>query len=113
MSGREVVLQTLYDILKKFPASVVDSQAQSFFLHLVVALANEQDSKLRGMICGAMKVLLDRISQHVMHPIVSYTISWYTGEKSHLWSASAEVCILITFLYMNTARHRHKALKNK
>ncbi|XP_042384346.1 U3 small nucleolar RNA-associated protein 20-like isoform X1 [Zingiber officinale] len=95
LSGREVVLQTLYDILKKFPASVVDSQAQSFFLHLVVALANEQDIKLRGMICGAMKVLLDRISQHVMHSIVSYTISWYTGEKSHLWSASAEVLSLL------------------
>ncbi|WOK99438.1 small subunit processome component [Canna indica] len=94
-SGREAVLEMLHAILVKFPKSVIDNQAQSFFLHLVVALANEHDHKLRAMVATAIKVLLNHTSQNAMRPILGYTLSWYMGEKRHLWSASAEVLGLL------------------
>ncbi|CAL9093376.1 unnamed protein product [Musa textilis] len=94
-SGREAVLEMLHAILVKFPKSVVDNQAQSFFLHLVVALANESDSKMRAMVATVIKVLLSRTSQHSTRPILGYSLSWYMGEKQHLWSASAEVLGLL------------------
>ncbi|KAJ8506605.1 hypothetical protein OPV22_007491 [Ensete ventricosum] len=94
-TGREAVLEMLHAILIKFPKSVVDNQAQSFFLHLVVALANESDGKMRAMVATVIKVLLSRTSQHATRPILGYSLSWYMGEKQHLWSASAEVLGLL------------------
>lgn len=95
------MLEMLHAILIKFPKSVVDNQAQSFFLHLVVALANESDSKMRAMVATVIKVLLSCTSQHAARPILGYSLSWYMGEKQHLWSASAEVCNSIPFLWLH------------
>ena len=81
----------LHAIVVKLPPVIVESQAQSWFLHLVVALANEADKNVQVMISAVIKLLLDRISQKMLHPILEYSLSWYKGEKKHLWSAAAQV----------------------
>lgn len=90
-SGREAVLQMLHDILTRFPQRIIDDQGQTFFLHLVVALANEQHQKVSSLIVTAIKKLLGRIGDQGKNSIFEYSLSWYTGEKQNLWSASAQV----------------------
>ncbi|KAM3330839.1 hypothetical protein ACQJBY_027135 [Aegilops geniculata] len=94
-SGREAVLQMLHDILTRFPQRIIDDQGQTFFLHLVVALANEQHEKVSSMIVVAIKKLLGRIGDQGKNSIFEYSLSWYTGEKQNLWSASAQVIDLL------------------
>ncbi|CAA6658531.1 unnamed protein product [Spirodela intermedia] len=94
-SGREAVLEMLHAILVKLPPAVVENQAQSWFLHLVVALANDTDKNVQSMVGTVIKLLLGRISQKTLHPILEYSLSWYRGEKQHLWSAAAQVLGLL------------------
>ncbi|XP_039130786.1 LOW QUALITY PROTEIN: small subunit processome component 20 homolog [Dioscorea cayenensis subsp. rotundata] len=105
-SGREAVLEMLHTVLVKFPRSVLDAQAHAFFLHLVVALANEHDDKIRSMIATVIKELLSRTSRHALDPILAYSLSWYTSEKQHLWSAAAQVLgLLVDVLKKGFQKH--------
>lgn len=88
------MLEMLHTIIVKFPKSVVDEQSQTFFVHLVVCLANDHDNEVRSMSGAAIKYLISRISPHSLHSILEYSISWYLGEKQQLWSAAAQVIIL-------------------
>ncbi|XP_078430936.1 ARM repeat superfamily protein isoform X2 [Wolffia australiana] len=94
-SGREAVLEMLHVILVKLPPAIVESQAQSWFLHLVVSLANDDDKNVQAMVAAVIKLLLGRISQKALHPILEYSLSWYNGEKKHLWSAAAQILGLL------------------
>lgn len=90
-TGREAVLEMLHAIIMKFPQSVVDEQSQTFFVHLVVCLANDRDSKVRSMAGAAIKLLIGRISPQLLNSILEYVLYWYSGEKQNLWSAAAQV----------------------
>jgi U3 small nucleolar RNA-associated protein 20 len=90
-SGREAVLEMLHDILTRFPQRIIDDQGQTFFLNLVVALANEQHQNVSSMILRTIQKLLGRIGDQGKKSIFEYSLSWYTGEKQNLWSASAQV----------------------
>ncbi|XP_039847986.1 small subunit processome component 20 homolog isoform X2 [Panicum virgatum] len=94
-SGREAVLEMLHDILTRFPQRIVDDQGQTFFLHLVVALANEQHQNVSSMILRTIQKLLVRIGDQGKNSIFEYSLSWYTGEKQSLWSPSAQVIGLL------------------
>lgn len=85
------MLEMLHTIIIKFPKSVVDEQSQTFFVHLVVCLANDQDNEVRSMSGAAIKHLIGHVSQRSLHSILEYSISWYLGEKQQLWSAAAQV----------------------
>lgn len=111
-SGREAVLEMLHAVLVKFPKSVVDSQAQTFFLHLVVALANDRDQKVRSMVATVIKELIGRTSHHALHSILEYSLSWYTSENKHLWSAAAQVLgLLVEVLRKDFRRHINSILQ--
>lgn len=111
-TGREAVLEMLHAILIKFPKSVVDSQAQTFFLHLVVALANDRDQKVQSLVATAIKELIARTSQNVLHPVLEYSLQWYMGEKQHLWSAAAQVLsLLVEVLKKGFQRHIENTLR--
>ncbi|MQL78120.1 hypothetical protein Taro_010527 [Colocasia esculenta] len=90
-SGREAVLEMLHAILVKFPTSVVENHAQSWFLPLVVALVKDSDKNVQSMVATVIKMLLGRISPQTIHPILEYSLSWYQGENQVLWSAAAQV----------------------
>ncbi|KAL3506473.1 hypothetical protein ACH5RR_031855 [Cinchona calisaya] len=94
-SGREAVLEMLHAIIMKFPASILEEQSQTMFVHLVVSLANDHDSKIRSMTGAAIKLLIGHVSSHSRHSILEYSLSWYVGEKQHLWSAAAQVLGLL------------------
>uniref|UniRef100_A0ACD5UJH9 Uncharacterized protein n=1 Tax=Avena sativa TaxID=4498 RepID=A0ACD5UJH9_AVESA len=94
-SGREAVLEMLHDILTRFPQRIIDDQGQTFFLNLVVALANEQHPNVSSMILRTIQKLLGRIGDQGKNSIFEYSLSWYTGEKQNLWSASAQVIGLL------------------
>uniref|UniRef100_K3XDN4 Uncharacterized protein n=1 Tax=Setaria italica TaxID=4555 RepID=K3XDN4_SETIT len=105
-SGREAVLEMLHDILTRFPQRIIDDQGQTFFLHLVVALANEQHQNVSSMILRAIKKLLERIGDQGKSYIFEYSLSWYTGEKQSLWSASAQVIgLLVDDHTLRTGKH--------
>ncbi|KAK6117548.1 hypothetical protein DH2020_048703 [Rehmannia glutinosa] len=80
-TGREAVLEMLHAIILKFPRNVVDGQSQTVFLHLVVSLANDDDSKVRSMAAAAIKCLIGHVSSHSLHSILEYSLSWYIGEN--------------------------------
>jgi U3 small nucleolar RNA-associated protein 20 len=86
------VLEMLHAILMKFPKSIVDSQAQTFFVHLVAALSNDKDPQIHSMVATIIKELIDRTSESVLNSIMDYCISWYTGDNHSLWSPAAQVC---------------------
>ncbi|EES00968.2 hypothetical protein BDA96_03G215700 [Sorghum bicolor] len=105
-SGREAVLEMLHDILTRFPQRIIDDQGQTFFLHLVVALANEQHQNVSSMILRAIQKLLGRIGDQGKSSIFEYSLSWYTGEKKSLWSASAQVIgLLVGDHTLQTGKH--------
>lgn len=94
-TGREAVLEMLHAIILKFPASVIDEQSQTLFVHLVVCLSNDYDPKVRSMTGAAIKLLIGRVSSPPLHSILEYSLSWYLGEQKHLWSAAAQVLGLL------------------
>ncbi|XP_071927577.1 uncharacterized protein [Coffea arabica] len=94
-SGREAVLEMLHAIIMKFPASILDEQSQTIFVRLVVCLANDHDNKVRSMTGASIKLLIGRVSSRSLKSILEYSVSWYVGEKQHLWSAAAQVLGLL------------------
>jgi U3 small nucleolar RNA-associated protein 20 len=112
-SGREAVLEMLHNILTRFPQRIVDDQGQTFFLHLVVALSNEQHQNVSSMILRAIQKLLGRIGDQGKNSIFEYTLSWYTGEKQNLWSASAQVIgLLVGDRSLGIGKHLNNILAN-
>ncbi|PIA45006.1 hypothetical protein AQUCO_01700514v1 [Aquilegia coerulea] len=109
-SGREAVLEMLHAIIIKFPKHIVDEHAQTFFIKLVVCLANDQDSKVRSMIGAALKLLIGRTSQSTLNSILEYSLSWYGGANENLWSPAAQVLgLLVEVLKKGFRRHLHNA----
>ncbi|XP_010257842.1 PREDICTED: small subunit processome component 20 homolog [Nelumbo nucifera] len=110
-SGREAVLEMLHAILMKFPKSVVDGQAHTLFLHLVVCLANDNDNKVHSMVGAVIKLLIARTSQNSLHPILEYSLLWYMGKEQHLWCAAAQVLgLLVEVLKKGFQRHINNIL---
>ncbi|ONI16066.1 hypothetical protein PRUPE_3G077100 [Prunus persica] len=104
-SGRKSVLDMLHTIIVKFPKGVVDEQSQTFFVHLVVCLANDQDNEVRSLAGAAIKCLTGYISLHSFRSILEYSLSWYLGAKQQLWSAAAQdiweaICELLLHPHM-------------
>lgn len=90
-SGRKAVLEMLHAIIVKFPKNVVDEQAHTLFVYLVLCLANDQDNEVRLMAGTAIKRLIGCIDHHSLIPILDSTISWYLGEEQQRWCAAAQV----------------------
>ena len=87
----------LHAIIMKFPASILDEQSQTIFVRLVVCLANDHDNKVRSMTGASIKLLIGRVSSRSFKSILEYSVSWYVGEKQHLWSAAAQVKLWTLF----------------
>ncbi|OWM88808.1 hypothetical protein CDL15_Pgr020762 [Punica granatum] len=94
-SGREAVLEMLHAVVVKFPKNVLDEQAKTIFIDLVLCLANDHDNKVRSMTGAVIKLLVGRISQPGLNSILDYSLSWYLGEKKQLWGAAAQVLGLL------------------
>ncbi|XP_058787152.1 uncharacterized protein LOC131661580 [Vicia villosa] len=90
-TGRESVLEMIRDIIGKFPGNVLDEQSQTFFLHLVACLANDNDDIVRSMSGAAIKMLIGSVSTKSLESILKYALSWYLGGKQQLWGAAAQV----------------------
>ncbi|XP_043723794.1 small subunit processome component 20 homolog [Telopea speciosissima] len=109
--GREAALEMLHAIIIKFPKSTIDEEANVLFFKLVVCLANDHDYKVRSMVGAVIKLLIGRISQQSVVPILKYTLSWYMGDKQNLWSAAAQVLgLLVEALKKRFQRHINKIL---
>ncbi|KAL0433004.1 UNVERIFIED_CONTAM: Small subunit processome component 20 [Sesamum latifolium] len=94
-TGREAALEMLHAIILKFPRNIIDAQSQTMFVHLVVSLANDDDSKVRSMTAAAIKCLIGHVNTHSLHSILEYSLSWYLGGNHTLWSAAAQVLGLL------------------
>ncbi|KAL6493967.1 hypothetical protein OROGR_031876 [Orobanche gracilis] len=110
-TGREAVLEMLHAIILKFPSHVVDEHSQTLFLHLVVSLANDDDSKVRTMAAAAMKCLIGHVNSHSRHSIFEYSLSWYCGGKQNLWASAGQVLgLLVEAIGKNSEKHLSKVL---
>ncbi|KAL3626591.1 hypothetical protein CASFOL_030140 [Castilleja foliolosa] len=94
-TGREAVLEMLHAIILKFRRNVVDVQSQTLFLHLVISLANDDDSKVRSMAAAAIKCLIGHVSSRSHKSILDYSLFWYRGGKQNLWAAAAQILGLL------------------
>ncbi|KAI4375205.1 hypothetical protein MLD38_013104 [Melastoma candidum] len=94
-TGREAALEMIHAIIMKFPSRVLEKQAQTLFLHMVVGLANDPDNKVRSMTGAAIKRLVGRMGPHSLQSVVTFSLSWYFGEKCQLRSAAAQVMGLL------------------
>ncbi|XP_004305310.1 PREDICTED: small subunit processome component 20 homolog [Fragaria vesca subsp. vesca] len=107
-SGRKTVLEMLHAVIVKNPRSVVDEQSQTFFVHLVVCLANDRDNEVRLMAGEAIKRLTGCVSPRSLLSILEYSLSWYLGEKQQLWGAAAQVLgLLVEVEVMKKRFHKH------
>ncbi|KAB1216916.1 hypothetical protein CJ030_MR4G016071 [Morella rubra] len=110
-TGREAVLEMLHAIIVKFPRENVDEQSQTLFVHLVVCLANDHDNGVRSMTGAAIKKLIECVSSHSLHSIIEFTLSWYSEETQHLWSAAAQVLgLLVEVMKRGFERHVNRVL---
>lgn len=94
-TGREAALELIHAIIVKFPSRVLEKQAQTLFIHMVVGLANDPDNKVRSMTGAAIKRLVGRMGPQSLQSVVRFSLSWYLGEKSQLRSAAAQVMGLL------------------
>lgn len=95
------MLEMLHAVIVKNPRSVVDEQSQTFFVHLVVCLANDRDNEVRLMAGEAIKRLTGCVSPRSLLSILEYSLSWYLGEKQQLWGAAAQVYFSF-WLFLNS-----------
>ncbi|KAL3622254.1 hypothetical protein CASFOL_033665 [Castilleja foliolosa] len=110
-TGREAVLEMLHAIILKFPRKVVDVQSQTLFLHLVISLANDDDSKVRSMAAAAIKCLIGHVSSQSHYSVLEYSLSWYLGDKQNLWAAAAQVLgLLVEVIGKSFEKHLNKVL---
>lgn len=115
------MLEMIHALLVKSPESLIENQAQTFFVRLVLSLANDHEHKVQSMVGTVIKVLIGRLchlraNPRALDPILEYSLAWYTGEKQQLsgekqqlWSAAAQVtficcgillcCVLAFLLY--------------
>ncbi|KAL2486861.1 ARM repeat superfamily protein [Abeliophyllum distichum] len=111
-TGREAVLEMLHAIIMKFPKTILDKQSETLFMHLVVCLANDQDSKVRLMAAAAIKCLIGHVSPHSLHAILGSSLSWYQGEKQKLWGAAAQVLgLLVEVMRKGFEKHLSSVLQ--
>ncbi|XP_004492742.1 uncharacterized protein [Cicer arietinum] len=94
-TGRESVLEMIYAIIVKFPEKTLNEQSQTFFVHLVACLANDNDDNNRSMSGIAITKLIGSVSPSALNSILKYTLSWYLGDKQQLWGAAAQVLGLL------------------
>lgn len=97
-TGRVAVLDMLETVIKRFPVSIINEQAETFFVHLVLALANDHDNHVRYLIGIVLKHLIDRISPQTLESILSICLTWYLGENQQLRSPAAQVKYLMVFV---------------
>ncbi|KAK4387987.1 hypothetical protein Sango_2405300 [Sesamum angolense] len=110
-TGREAALEMLHAIILKFPRNIIDALSQTMFVHLVVSLANDDDSKVRSMTAAAIKCLIGNVNTHSLHSILEYSLSWYLGGNHNLWSAAAQVLgLLVEVMRKSFEKHLSRVL---
>ncbi|KAL0366725.1 UNVERIFIED_CONTAM: Small subunit processome component 20 [Sesamum radiatum] len=110
-TGREAALEMLHAIILKFPRNIIDAQSQTMFVHLVVSLANDDDSKVRSMTAAAIKCLIGHVNTDSLHSILEYSLSWYLGGNHNLWSAAAQVLgLLVEVMRKSFEKHLSRVL---
>ncbi|KAL0392568.1 UNVERIFIED_CONTAM: Small subunit processome component 20, partial [Sesamum radiatum] len=83
----------------------------TMFVHLVVSLANDDDSKVRSMTAAAIKCLIGNVNTHSLHSILEYSLSWYLGGNHNLWSAAAQVLgLLVEVMRKSFEKHLSRVL---
>jgi U3 small nucleolar RNA-associated protein 20 len=87
----------IHAIIVKFPRRVLEEQSQTFFFHLVLCMANDNDNILRSMSEAAIEKLVRSVSPNALDSILKDALFWYLGSKQQLWGASAQV--MFTKLY--------------
>ncbi|XP_073273960.1 uncharacterized protein [Primulina huaijiensis] len=94
-SGREAVLEMLHTTVKKFPQERVDEQSLTFFVLLVLLLANDNECKVRSMTAATIKCLIGHVDAEFRQFILDCSKSWYLVGKQNLRGVAAQVLGLL------------------
>eukprot|EP00850_Spirogloea_muscicola_P021570 SM000254S08796 [mRNA] locus=s254:122773:139016:- [translate_table: standard] len=90
-SGREAAMEMLHAIILKFPASVVEEQAEGLFVPLAARLVVDTDPRVRAMVGVVVKALLTRVGPHVEPKLLAFAFTWLRGDDARLWRPAAQV----------------------
>eukprot|EP00850_Spirogloea_muscicola_P013633 SM000093S24444 [mRNA] locus=s93:494111:510484:+ [translate_table: standard] len=90
-SGREAAMEMLHAIILKFPASVVEEQAEGLFVPLAARLVVDTDPRVRAMVGVVVKALLVRVGPHVGPKLLAFAFTWLRGDDARLWRPAAQV----------------------
>lgn len=79
--GRKAVLETLHQIILKFPTEIVDDQADYIFLSVAMRLVNEDSPTCRVMVSSVIKALCGAVSEKTVNGIIKIILMWLTNTK--------------------------------
>ncbi|KAL6760906.1 armadillo-type protein [Haematococcus lacustris] len=88
--GREQVLEMLQQVVAKFPADVVASQAELFLLPLVTRLVNDPSPRCRTLVAGALQAMLTTLPTAQLDTFAGYCRQWLSGSNEQLRRAAAQ-----------------------
>eukprot|EP00850_Spirogloea_muscicola_P011766 SM000074S21676 [mRNA] locus=s74:346390:362774:- [translate_table: standard] len=90
-SGREAAMEMLHAIILKFPASVVEEQAEGLFVPLAARLVVDTDPRVRAMVGVVVKALLARVGPHMGPKLLAFAFTWLRGDDARLWRPAAQI----------------------
>ncbi|GMH39887.1 hypothetical protein BSKO_07791 [Bryopsis sp. KO-2023] len=83
-TGRLQALGLLGMIMQKFPAELLDVQADFFFLPLIVRLANDDSRLCREQIAEGVKTMLKRIGRPTAEKLMDVAFQWLESDDLQL-----------------------------
>jgi U3 small nucleolar RNA-associated protein 20 len=79
--GRLMLLQLLYDLIYKFPAEIVDKNAEFLLLPLAQLLANDNDAQCKQSAANTVQQLFNRASPSKQNQLFSMISTWLSADK--------------------------------
>lgn len=89
-TGRLQALQLLGMLMNKFPAELLEVQAEFFYLPLVVRLANDESKACREQIAEVLKTLMKRIGHSPGGKLIGITMRWLCSQDGKLKQTAAQ-----------------------
>ena len=83
-SGRLQALDLLKAIFLKFPVELVESQAELFYLQVVLQVMNDSSKFCRAAAADAIKCLLGRVEGRCRDKLATLTLEWLRCDNSNL-----------------------------
>lgn len=80
--GRMSAIGLLSVVIEKLPSSLLEDQAQLFFLPLVLQLVNDESEKCREAVSKTISSIFQRVSMETLQTLYDYIVRWFSENQS-------------------------------